>query len=47
MVRLTDCPNMTIDVFHGHKTITQEQQQSNASPEVYQFSISQKEVLKI
>ena len=25
MVRLTDHPDMTLDVYHGHKTITQHQ----------------------
>ena len=28
VVRLTDCPDMTIDVYRGHKTITQQQQQN-------------------
>ena len=27
MVRLTDCPDMTLDVYRGHKTTTQQQQQ--------------------
>ena len=27
MVRLTDCPDMTLDVYHGLKTTTQQQQQ--------------------
>ena len=27
VVRLTDCPNMTLDVYHGHKTTIQQQQQ--------------------
>ena len=26
MVRLTDRPDMTLDVYRGHKTITQQQQ---------------------
>ena len=26
VVRLTDCPNMTSAVYHGHKTTTQQQQ---------------------
>ena len=25
MVRLTDCPDMTLDVYHGRKTTTQQQ----------------------
>ena len=28
VVRLTDCPDMTIDVYRGRKTITQQQQQN-------------------
>ena len=24
VVRLTDCPDMTLDVYHGRKTITQQ-----------------------
>ena len=28
VVRLTDCPDMTLDVYHGHKTTTAQQQQS-------------------
>ena len=28
MVRLTDRPDMTLDVYHGRKTTTQQQQQS-------------------
>ena len=28
MVRLTDRPNMTLDVYRGRKTTTQQQQQS-------------------
>ena len=24
VVRLTDCPDMTLDVYRGHKTITQQ-----------------------
>ena len=31
MVRLTDRPDMTLDVYHGRKTITQ-QQQCSAQP---------------
>ena len=27
VVRLTDCPDMTLDVYHGRKTIMQQQQQ--------------------
>ena len=27
VVRLTDCPNMTLDVYRGRKTLTQQQQQ--------------------
>ena len=27
MVRLTDRPDMTLDVYHGRKTTTQQQQQ--------------------
>ena len=27
VVRLTDCPDMTLDVYHGRKTTTQQQQQ--------------------
>ena len=27
VVVLTDCPDMTIDVYHGHKTTIQQQQQ--------------------
>ena len=30
MVRLTDHPDMTLDVYHGRKTTTQQQQQSIA-----------------
>ena len=26
VVRLNDRPDMTLDVYHGHKTITQQQQ---------------------
>ena len=29
VVRLTDRPDMTLDVYHGHKTTTQLQQQQN------------------
>ena len=28
VVRLTDCPDMTLDVYHGRKTTTQQQQQN-------------------
>ena len=28
VVRLTDCPDMTLDVYHGRKTTTQQQQLS-------------------
>ena len=28
VVRLTDYPDMTIDVYRGHKTITQQQQKT-------------------
>ena len=27
MVRIIDCPDMTLDVYHGRKTIMQQQQQ--------------------
>ena len=27
VVRLTDCPDMTLDVYRGHKTTIQQQQQ--------------------
>ena len=30
VVRLTDCTIMTIDVFHGHKTATQQQQKKQS-----------------
>ena len=29
MVRLTDCPDMTLDVYRGRKTTTQPQQQQS------------------
>ena len=29
VVRLTDCPDMTLDVYRGRKTTTQQQQQSH------------------
>ena len=29
VVRLTDRPDMTLDVYHGRKTTTQQQQQCN------------------
>ena len=29
VVRLTDCPDMTLDVYRGHKTTTQQQQHNN------------------
>ena len=30
VVRLTDHPDMTLDVYHGHKTTTQQQQFTGA-----------------
>ena len=30
VVRLTDRPDMTLDVYHGHKTTTQQQQNNGA-----------------
>ena len=30
VVRLTDCPDMTLDVYRGHKTTMQHQQQNIA-----------------
>ena len=37
VVRLTDRPDMTIDVCHGHKTTTQQQQQTQSSQTSYSF----------
>ena len=36
VVRLTDCPDMTIDVYHGHKTTTH-----NNVPSIYFISTNQ------
>ena len=32
MVRLTDRPDMTLDVYHGRKTTVQQQQQQQSQP---------------
>ena len=34
VVRLTDCPDMTLDVYGGSKTTMQQQQQANSSKEI-------------
>ena len=40
VVRLTDRPNMTLDVSEGHKTTNQQQQQHNTEKELVVLSIS-------
>ena len=39
MVRLTDRPDMTLDVYRGRKTTMQEQKKSNNKISVYIFII--------
>ena len=42
MVRLTDCPDMTLDVYHGCKTTIQQQQIAvpDFSMELHTFRIN-------
>ena len=41
-VRLTDCPDMTLDVYHGCKTTMQQQQQQHQKWKVLFHSFKEK-----
>ena len=40
VVRLTDRPDMTLDVYHGRKTTMQQQQQSSNTPSYIELCIN-------